>query len=45
MLKNQDKDGMQNEKLIGPGGAMGHTQAYGVIHYLYDSFIMNISFL
>jgi hypothetical protein len=30
---------MQTEELIGPGGAMGHPQAYGVIHCLDDSLI------
>jgi hypothetical protein len=30
---------MQTEELIGPGGAMGHLQAYGVIHCLDDSLI------
>jgi hypothetical protein len=30
---------MQTEELIGPGGAMGHPQAYGVIHYLDDSLL------
>jgi hypothetical protein len=33
MLEKQDKNSMQTEELIGPEGAMGHPQAYGVIHY------------
>jgi hypothetical protein len=39
MLKKQDKNRMQTEELIGPGGAMGHSQAYGVICYLYESLL------
>jgi hypothetical protein len=39
MLKKQDKNSMQTEELIGPGGTMGHPQAYDVIHYLDDSLI------
>jgi hypothetical protein len=30
---------MQTKKLIGSGGAMGHPQAYGVIHYLDESLL------
>jgi hypothetical protein len=46
MLKKQDKNSMQTEELIGPGGAIGHPQDYGVIHYLDDSLIlMNILIL
>jgi hypothetical protein len=36
MLKKQEKNSMQTEELIGPGGAMGHPQSYGAIHYLDD---------
>jgi hypothetical protein len=39
MLKKQDKNRMQIEELIGPEGSMGNPQAYGVIHYLYDSLL------
>jgi hypothetical protein len=39
MLKKQDKNNMQTEGLIGPGVAMGHPQAYGVIYYLDDSLL------
>jgi hypothetical protein len=39
MLKKQDKNSMQTEELIGPGGFMVHPQAYGVIHCLDDSLI------
>jgi hypothetical protein len=39
MLKKQDKNSRQTEELIGPGGAMGHPQAYGVTHYLDDSLL------
>jgi hypothetical protein len=39
MLKKQGKNSTQTEELIGTGGAMGNPQAYGVIHYLYDSLI------
>jgi hypothetical protein len=35
---------MQTEELIGAGVAMGHPQAYGVIHYLYDSLNNDYSF-
>jgi hypothetical protein len=35
---------MQTEELIGPGVAMGHTQDYGVIHYLDDSLLDYYSF-
>jgi hypothetical protein len=34
---------MQTEELIGTEGAMGHPQAYGVIHYLYDSLLNQYS--
>jgi hypothetical protein len=37
MLKKQDKNIMQIEELIGPEGAVGNTQDYGIIHYLDDS--------
>jgi hypothetical protein len=30
---------MQTKELIGPEGAMGNPQAYGVIHYLYESLL------
>jgi hypothetical protein len=39
MLKKQDKNMMQIEELIGPEGAMGHHQAYGIIRYLDDSLL------
>jgi alpha-D-ribose 1-methylphosphonate 5-triphosphate synthase subunit PhnI len=39
MLKKQDKNSMQTEDLIGPGGCMGHPKDYSVIHFLDDSLI------
>jgi hypothetical protein len=45
MLKKQDKNRMQTEELIGPEGAMGQHQAYGVIHYLDDSLLDQYSIL
>jgi hypothetical protein len=39
MLKKQDKNSMQIEELIGPGGWKGHPQDYGVIHCLDDSLL------
>jgi hypothetical protein len=39
VLKKQGWNSMQTKELIGPRGAMGHPQAYGVVHYLYDSFL------
>jgi hypothetical protein len=44
MLKKQGKNSMQTEKLINPEVSMGHTQDYGVIHYLYDSLLDDYSF-
>jgi hypothetical protein len=44
VLKKQGKNSMQTRELIGPGVAMGHTQAYGVFHYLDDSFLNDYSF-
>jgi hypothetical protein len=44
VLEKQGCNSMQTEELIGPGGAMGLPQAYGVIHYLYDSLINEYSF-
>jgi hypothetical protein len=35
---------MQTQELIGPRVAMGHTQAYGVIHYLDYSLLDDYSF-
>jgi hypothetical protein len=35
---------MQTEELIGPEGCHGYPQAYGVIHYLYDSLLDDYSF-
>jgi hypothetical protein len=35
---------MQIEKLMGPGVAMGHPQACGVVHYLDDSLLDDYSF-
>jgi hypothetical protein len=35
---------MQSEELIGPRVAMGHSQAYGVVHYLDESFLYDYSF-
>jgi hypothetical protein len=43
MFKKQDKNNMQTEELIGTEGAMGHPQAYGVIHYLDDSLLYQYS--
>jgi hypothetical protein len=34
---------MQTKDLIDPVGAMGHPQAYGVVHYLDDSLIDDYS--
>jgi hypothetical protein len=45
MLKKQDKNSMQTEELIGPGGCMGHPQSYGVIHCLDESSIDEYSVL
>jgi hypothetical protein len=39
MLKKQDKNTMQTEELIGPGGSMRHPLSYVVTHYLDDSMI------
>jgi hypothetical protein len=35
---------MQTKELVGPGVAMGHPQAYGVVHYLDDSLLDDYSF-
>jgi hypothetical protein len=35
---------MQTEELIGQGVAMGHSQAYGIIHYLDYSLLDDYSF-
>jgi hypothetical protein len=45
VLKQQVNNSMQTEELIGPGDCHGHPQAYGVIHYLYYSFLDDYSFL
>jgi hypothetical protein len=45
MLKKQDKNSMQTEELIGPGGCMVHPQVYGVIHSLDDFLIDEYSVL
>jgi hypothetical protein len=44
MLKEQGKNSMQTEELIGLGGFHGNPQDYGVIHYLDDSLLDIYSF-
>jgi hypothetical protein len=44
VLEKQGWNSMQTKKLIGPGGAMGLPQAYGVFHYLDDSLLDDYSF-
>jgi hypothetical protein len=42
--EKQGWNSMQTKELIGTGGAMGHPQAYGVIHYLDESLLDDYSF-
>jgi hypothetical protein len=45
MLEKEGCNSMQTKELIDPGGAMGYSQAYGVVHYLDDSLLDDYSFL
>jgi hypothetical protein len=44
VLEKEGWNSIQTKELIGPGGAMGHPQAYGVVHYLDDSLLDDYSF-
>jgi hypothetical protein len=44
MLEKQGWNYMQTKELIGPGGTMGNSQDYGVVHYLDDYLLDDYSF-